>query len=243
MNKAKSADEVAYIKKRKIISIISIVIFLIIAVSLTVFIWKWLSSFSQEGFRSYIRSFGAWGWFVLLGLQVLQVFVALIPGEVLESAAGYAFGAVMGTFICYVGVVIGSAAIFFLTRKFGMKLVEVFVSTRKINELRFINTESKRNALIFLIYFIPGTPKDLITYFVGLTDIKFTAFLVISLVARFPSVITSTFGGHLLGEGRYLGAILLYSVTGVVSLCGLLIYNRILRKRNNAAGAKESEQT
>ena len=87
--------------------------------------------------------------------------------------------------------------------------------------------------LIFLIFFIPGTPKDLITYFVGLTDIKFSSFLLISLVARIPSVISSTFGGHLLGEGEIWGAILLYGITGVVSFCGLLIYNKFVVKRKN----------
>lgn len=241
MNEIKNKDDLAYIRKRKIFSIISITVIFVIAVLLTVFIWKWLSSFSQDGFRAYIQSFGPWGWIVLLGLQIMQVFVALIPGELLESAAGYAFGPFVGTIICYAGVVIGTAFIFFLTRKFGVKLVEIFISTEKINELRFINTESKRNGLVFLLFFIPGTPKDLFTYFIGLTDIKFTVFLIISLAARFPSVISSTFGGYLLGEERYIGAILLYSITGAVSLCGLLIYNRML-KRRNCADLSESEQ-
>jgi len=167
-----------------------------------------------------------------LFLQILQVFVALIPGELLESAAGYAFGPIAGTIICYIGVAIGSAIIFFLTRRFGVKLVEIFVSRDKINDLRFINTEKKRNNLIFLVYFIPGTPKDLITYFVGLTDIKFASFLSISLLARIPSVLSSTFGGHLIGEGKYIGAVLLYGITGGLSLFGLLIYNKYVKKRN-----------
>ena len=220
-----------YRQKRKWLAGISLGIVIALAVLLTLFICNWLRTFSQEDFRDYIRSFGPSGWLVLLGLQFLQVFIALIPGEILESAAGFAFGPVMGTLICYVGVAAASALIFRLTRRYGAKLVEVFISRERINELRFLNTARKRNALIFLLYFIPGTPKDLLTYFAGLTDIQLREFLVLSLVARIPSVLSSTFGGHMLGSENYLGAALLYGITGIVSVCGILIYNWIIKKR------------
>ena len=220
-----------YQSKRKWLAGISVVIVVILAVLVTLFIWNWLSSFSQEDFRTYIQSFGPLGWLVLLGLQFLQVFIALIPGELLETAAGYAFGPLIGTIICYVGVGLASALVFALTRRFGVQLVEIFISREKINELRFINTEKKRNGLIFLLFFIPGTPKDLFTYFVGLTDIKLSTFLAMSMVARIPSVVSSTFGGHLLGEGQWWGAALLYGITGIVSLIGLAIYNQFLRRK------------
>ena len=89
----------------------------------------------------------------------------------------------------------------------------------------------KRNYLIFFLFFIPGTPKDLLTYFVGLTDIKLGSFLIISLIARIPSVLSSTFGGHLLGVGKYWDAILLYAITGAVSLIGLMVYNKIIKRK------------
>ena len=220
-----------YERRRKLLAGISLAIVALLVTVLTLFISRWLTSFSQEGFRDYIRSFGAAGPLVMLGLQILQVFIALIPGEFVESAAGFILGPWLGTAVCYVGVAIASALIFSLTRRHGVKLVEVFVSREKINELRFLNTEQKRNTLIFLLFFIPGTPKDLLTYFVGLTDMKLGAFLLLSLVARIPSVISSTFGGHLLGEERYTGAIILYGITGLVSLAGLLGYNRYLKKK------------
>lgn len=227
------SDSAGYQRRRKWLSGISIGVVAVLVVLLTVFIWNWLSSFSEDGFRDYIRSFGAWGWLVLLGLQFLQVFIALIPGELLETAAGYAFGPVMGTVICYVGVALASSLIFLLTRRYGVRLVEVFISREKINELRFINTQRKRNNLIFLIYFIPGTPKDLMTYFVGLTDIRLGSFLLLSMIARIPSVITSTVGGHLLGMEHYLGAVVVYAITGLCGLAGLIGYNRYLKNKQN----------
>lgn len=222
-------------KRRKWLSGISLTVVALLALGLTVFVWRWLASFSQEDFRDYIQSFGVLGWLVLLGIQVLQVFIALIPGELVESAAGFAFGPLTGTLICYLGIAIATVSVFLLTRKIGIKLVEVFVSREKINQLRFLNTEAKRNTLFFLLFFIPGTPKDLFTYFAGLTDIKLGTFLAISLVARIPSVLSSTFGGHMLGEGKYTGAILLYGITGLVSVLGMLLYRQILRKKNGTS--------
>ena len=220
-----------YERRRKTLAGISLAVVALLVVLLTLFVSNWLRSFSQEDFRDYVRSFGALAPAVMLGLQILQVFIALIPGELVESAAGFILGPWLGTLVCYLGIALASALILTLTRRYGVKLVEVFISREKINELRFLSTEQKRNALIFLLFFIPGTPKDLLTYFVGLTDIRLSTFLWLSMVARIPSMISSTFGGHLLGEERYIGAVILYGFTGLVSLAGLLGYNHYLKKK------------
>ena len=221
-----------YTRRRKWLAGISLAVVLFLAVFVTLFVGNWLTSFSRDDFRAYIRSFGTLGWLVLLGIQILQVFIALIPGEIVESAAGYAFGSFAGTAICYLGIAIATILIFWLTRRYGVKLVEIFIRRDKINELRFLNTERKRNRLIFLLYFIPGTPKDLLTYFAGLTDIRFGEFLMISLTARLPSVISSTIGGNMLGNKNYWGAVMLYGITGLVSIAGLLLYRTIVKKHN-----------
>lgn len=218
-------------RRRKTLAGISLAVVTLLLVLLTLFVSRWLRSFSQDDFRDYVRSFGVLAPLVMLGLQILQVFIALIPGEIVESAAGYVLGPWLGTAVCYLGICLASALIFTLTRRYGVKLAEVFVSRERINELRFLNTEQKRNTLIFLLFFIPGTPKDLLTYFVGLTDIRLRTFLLLSMVARIPSVITSTFGGHLLGQERYIGAIVLYGITGFFSLLGMLGYNHYLKKK------------
>ena len=220
-----------YDRKRKLLAGISISVVLLLMVLLTLFVCRWLNSFSQEDFREHVRSFGVLAPLVMLALQILQVFIALIPGEIVESAAGYVLGPWLGTAVCYAGIAFASALIFVLTRRYGVKLVEVFVSREKIKQLRFLNTEQKRNTLIFLLFFIPGTPKDLLTYFVGLTDIRLRTFLLLSMAARIPSVITSTFGGHLLGQERYIGAVILYGITGTLSLLGMVCYNAYLKKK------------
>ena len=185
----------------------------------------------MEEFRAYMDAFGWKARFVFLGLQVLQVVIALIPGELLEMGAGYTFGAFEGTLLCMAGVALGSSLIFWLTQKFGIKLVEVFISREKINELRFINSEKKLKRTLFLVFFIPGTPKDLLTYFAGLTRIKLHEFLLITLIARIPSVVSSTIGGHVLGIQQYSWALAVMAITGIISLGGLQLYNKIIKHR------------
>ena len=230
----KMQDEEAYKRKRKIWGVISLVVLVALTVFLTVFIMKWLkkSNATGENFITYIQSFGPYSRLVALGIQILQVVVALIPGEAVEIGMGLVFGYVEGTVLCYIGVAIASALIFLLVKRFGVKLVELFMSREKIDNLRFINSEKKLERMIFILFFIPGTPKDLLTYFVGLTRIKFSRFMVISLIARFPSVVSSVVGGDLIAKGKIWQSVVLFAAVCLVSLAGMLLYNRIVEHRN-----------
>lgn len=219
-------------KRKKLFAVISVCVVFLIALFLSYFLIVKFSKIAKTGeeFRDYIQSFGAWGVFVAVGIQILQVFIALIPGEFVEIGMGYAYGWLYGTLLSLFGVAIGSAMIFILIKKYGIRLVEIFVSTDKINKLKFIESEEKLNRLTFILFFIPGTPKDLLTYFVGLTRMTLKDFLGITLFARIPSVISSTVGGNFIGDGKYIEAVVLFMVTGVVSLLGIRIYRSILAK-------------
>ncbi|MBC8542878.1 TVP38/TMEM64 family protein [Bianquea renquensis] len=230
-------EDTQYLRRRRIVSILSFLIFLAFCGWLTYAVGRPLLHLASdpERFRDWVDSHGVGGQFILIGMQVLQVVVALIPGEVIEVGAGYAFGAVEGTLLCLSGVALGSTIIFLLTRLFGVRMVEAFISREKLYAFSFMKDEKKLNRLIFLVFFIPGTPKDLLTYCVGLTPMKLGTFLIISSIARVPSVVSSTFGGHALGHKNYGLAILVFIVTGAVSLMGMLLYNKIMQHRRKAS--------
>ena len=94
-----------------------------------------------------------------------------------------------------------------------------------------MQNEKRLGLIIFLIFFLPGTPKDLVTYFVGLTDIKLKHYLVLVSVARLPSIVTSTLGGNALGGKKYIMAIIVFSVTVLLSGVGLLCYNLYTKQK------------
>lgn len=192
----------------------------------------WISN--PEGFRSWVEAKGWSSRLVFLGMVIFQVILAFIPGEPFEIAAGYAFGAVEGTILSIAGAAVGSIITFSLVRRFGMGLVRVFFSEEKINSVKFLKTSNARNILFLVIYMIPGTPKDLLGYFAGLTDIPFPVFCLVCTLGRIPSVVTSTVGGDALGTKSYRAAILVFAFTFAISALGLMIYNAICKKHEGA---------
>lgn len=227
------------VKQKKIISVLVLVLFLGFSALVAYFIGKPMIRLvsEPEKFRAWVESRGNWGRLIFIGMMVFQVLIALVPGEPLEIGAGYAFGAAEGTILCVIGVTVGSIMVFGLVRRFGMRLVEVFFDTGKIKKLKFLQNEKRLDLITFLVFFLPGTPKDLLTYFVGVTDIKLSKFILIVSVARLPSIITSTVGGSALGIGKYELAVIVFGVTIAASLLGLFIYNRICKhraKKNNS---------
>ena len=185
---------------------------------------------NPDAFRSWVEDQGWYSRLVFVGMVVFQVILAFIPGEPFEIAAGYAFGALEGTILSIAGATMGSIITFSLVRRFGMKLVRVFFSEEKINSVKFLKTSNARNMLFLVIYMIPGTPKDLLGYFAGLTDIPFPVFFLICTLGRIPSVISSTLGGNALGTQSYGAAVLVFAFTLAVSSLGLLFYNHLCRK-------------
>ena len=159
-----------------------------------------------------------------------QTVFKFIPAEPLEVGSGYAFGIWGGLFLCMLGTELGSAVILLLSKKYGMRFVSHFTDPEKLKEFSFLQDNRKLRPLLFLIYFIPGAPKDLLTYFVAFTDIRLWEYLLITAVARIPSIITSTMCGAYFGEKNYLAAVLVYAATLALSGIGILVYRRIMHK-------------
>ena len=113
--------------------------------------------------------------------------------------------------------------------------MEAFVSRGKISELKFINNEKRLNLLIFILFFIPGTPKDVLTYLVGLTPMKLRTFLLITSIARIPPPWSpSTIGGQRAGFAELFDGDIVFAITAGVSAIGLVAYNLIMKHRRRA---------
>lgn len=238
--KAQNDNQAQYVVRRKWLSAVSLVTFVVILVLLTLLFTKVLSPYltSADQLREFLNTYGWKGRFILLGLQCLQVVVAFIPGEIIELGAGYAYGAFQGLLICLVGVALSSSIIFLLVKKIGTPMVEMFISREKMKQLAFLNDERKLKRLTFWLFFIPGTPKDVLTYFVGLTDMSLLQFLFITLIARIPSVVSSTVCGQMLGDKDYVTAAIVFAATGIISIIGYYLYNRFVEsKKQEKAGS------
>ena len=173
-------------------------------------------------FQAMVDSWGIWSQLIFVGMVVLQVIVAFIPGEPIELAAGYSFGFVEGTVLTLAGFLIGSLLVFLLVRKFGVKLVEVFFSKEKINAFAFLKNPQKTKTIAFILMLIPGTPKDFLSYFAGLTQLPLKSWMLIVAIGRLPSLITSTATGAAAGEENYILSIIMLGVTLLLTVSGII---------------------
>lgn len=218
-------------KQKKLIGWAAIAIFLLLSAVVGWFVGRPLVRFASqpEQFRQWVDGHGLMGCAAYVGMVFLQVVVAVIPGEPLEISGGYAFGAVRGSLLCLLGAFLGSVAVFALVRRFGRELVDIFFPREKLEKLKFLQSSPKLDALFWLVFMVPGTPKDLLCYFAGLTDLSWGKWLLLCTVGRLPSVLTSTIGGDALGVKDYQFAVLVFAATLAVSAVGLLIYRALCR--------------
>lgn len=219
-------------KHRKIVWLIAALVFLAFCGAVGYFVGVPMVRLAEdpEAFQAWVDSAGIWGRVLFVGMVVLQVLVAFIPGEPVEIAAGYAFGFVEGTLLTLAGFVLGSWLVFLLVRKFGVKLVEVFFPSNKIAELGFLKNPKKTKIVASILMLIPGTPKDFLSYFAGLTQLKTLDWLVIVAIGRLPSLVTSTLTGAAAGEKNYTLTIVMLVVTIAISAAGVLYYRRICKQ-------------
>ena len=229
-------------KQQKFLSLGAIVLFFLFSLFLFAAIGVPMVKHARnpQEFRAWIDSMGVWGRVAFVGMNIFQVLVAVVPGGPLEVAGGYAFGHTEATVLCIIGMAVGNAVVFLLVRSFGYRLVEAFFPVEKIRELKFLSTAKKRNILLSILFLIPGTPKDLIAYFCGLTDIPFWTFIAISTLCRIPAVWGSAMGGNAAGEKSYTVAIVIMAAVVVSTVIGIGAYELVVKHNNKEK--KESEE-
>ena len=144
---------------------------------------------------------------------------------------GYVWGPVWGTLTCLLGIFIGTLTIFLLVRKLGMKFVKKVVGTDDLTKYKFLSDKNKVDLTVFILFFIPGTPKDALTYIAPIAPISPIKYILIATFARFPSIITSTLLGDSIAENNYTLAIIVFVVTALISILGIIFGNKYVERR------------
>lgn len=231
-------------KKEYIKGIIGVAAFVLLAAALTVLCWDYIAALGTEEGRAELKALidglGIGGWLVTLGIQVLQIIVAFLPGEPVELMLGFMWGPWLGTFTCLLGIFIGTAIVFALARLLGKPFVSLIVGEKDSRRYKFLFDPIKLDTTVFILFFIPGTPKDVLTYIVPLTGMNPVKYFLIATFARIPSVVTSTVLGDSVMRGDYTLAVCVFVLTALISLGGIIIGNRYVRRRGGAAEDKEN---
>lgn len=180
-------------------------------------VYAWLSN--PDAVHAYVEQHAALSRLAIIGVNTLQIVLAFLPGEPIELASGYAFGFWEGTAACLVASAVGSSLVYWAVRRWGWKVMGLFFTREQFERFSWLKDARKLEFIMLVIFLIPGTPKDFLTYFAGLTRMRFGAVLAIATVGRIPSIVTSTVAASAFGAGEY--GIMVVSMVIAVLLAGL----------------------
>ncbi|MCL2211310.1 MAG: VTT domain-containing protein [Treponema sp.] len=230
------------IKKKNIRIIIFLSVFAVCAAVLTIIFLPFIQNLKNEEYResvsSWVKSHGINGVAVLFGIQILQIFIAVIPGGPIQIIAGMAYGALGGFAIIITGCIISSVFIFFIGKKFGLPLLRRFIGEDDINTWKFLKDSRKTARIVFILFLIPGTPKDMLTWLAPLTNISLPVFVTLSVLARIPAILTSTITGDSMIQENWILSISLFAGIAVAGFLGMWLKDKIIAKSIVPAGSQ-----
>lgn len=190
-------------------------------------LWQFFSDKNQ--IISFIEKYKTLSVFVFIGLQILQVTIAFIPGEVTGFIGGYLFGITLGTLYSTIGLTLGSLLAFNLARFFGRPLVLLLVNRKYLEKFDYLMTH-RGTAVSAILFLMPGFPKDYLCYILGLSNMRLRVFFIISTFGRLISTYLLSVAGTLIRNEYYKSFITLVVFVGIIILI-MYIYKEPLEKK------------
>ena len=181
---------------------------------------------SSDRLTKFLQSLGPYSPAVFVLLQVLQVVAAPFPGELTGVAGGYVYGESVGFLLSTIGLTLGSWIAFELASILGRPFVERFVSQEVLHKFDFLTTNTGAT-ICFLLFLIPGFPKDYLCYLLGLSRMKLGTFLIVSIIGRIPGTYLLTMQGAKFRNQEYYEVALFAVGSAVILLVAYLYRNKI----------------
>jgi len=206
--------------------------FFALVVTGSIFVIHYISTIGTAAFETdleqLIKDAGPFGVLICFAMQFIQVIVTFIPGEVMQFVIGYLYGTLWGGLIIIVSTLIPTILVFYLSRKLGAPFVQGMTGNKENKWLRFLRKSKNINSLAFILYLIPGLPKDFFSYFFPLTDIRPSAFFVLTTIARIPAIFASTFISTSFRSGNYVQMIIVAVIFGTVAVLGIVFNQKLM---------------
>lgn len=220
-------------RRVKFISVVlKLSLLVVILIGVPLYLWFFqqdlIHQFSDiEDAKAFFDQYKAESIFIYIGLQMMQIIISLIPGQALQFAAGLLYGFWPGLLISLIGAVAGTIVTYYLAKYLGRDALHVLFGKRNIEDYLVKINSKKGYMLVFLIYLIPGVPKDLCSYAAGLSNMKLSAFLVLSTVGRSPGMMGSLLIGKQIGEGNYTSVIIIGVVAVILFIFGVIYHSKL----------------
>lgn len=185
---------------------------------------------SPKEIKKIILSYGRYSIFAFLGLQMLQVIAFFIPGEVIQIAGGYIYGTLLGGILSLVGITLGSSLVYGIARLYGRPLIKKIITEKQLTFFSKVIKLGSMNYVVFLLYLIPGIPKDVLGYICGISEISFRDFLLYSTLGRIPGIFISTYFGAKIYVGNKIMLIVISIVMTILFIFGVFKGEQIIKR-------------
>jgi uncharacterized membrane protein YdjX (TVP38/TMEM64 family) len=217
-------------KRKSVLNIVLLSAFTILLIYITI---KYAPIITQlisnpEKFRVFLLSYGDTSIFVFMLFHVLQVVIAVIPGELIQIAGGYIYGTFFGTLYSSLGILLGSIIVLNITHILGCSVIKLFVSKENFDKFDFLINNKKAEITMFILFLIPGLPKDILTYIAGLTPLKPRRFFMLTTIARLPGILISSYVGTNIQTKQYNAAIFASIIAVTLFIAGFLIRDKVI---------------
>ena len=183
----------------------------------------------------FLVSLGPYSSAIFILLQALQVIISPIPGELTGAVGGYVYGVSFGFLFSTVGLTLGSWAAFEIADILGKPFIERFVRRDILDKFNFISTNTGA-VICFLLFLLPGFPKDVLCYVLGLTGMRLSTFLIVSTLGRMPGTYMLTIQGASLRSQHYATAVLVAVISAVLVVLGYLYKDHFVHRMKSTAG-------
>ena len=217
-------------KSRVIISTVKILLLILIVVGIPIYIWffhgDWIKSIENiDDVVAFLEKYETQSIFVYIGLQIVQIVISIIPGQVFQMAAGYIYGFWPALLFAMTGALLGTTLSFMLAKVLGRDFLHIFFGEEKMSYYIERLNSKKMYAIVFFLYLIPGIPKDMVSYAAGVSEIKFKPFIIISALGRLPGMIGCLLMGDMMMEENYTGAVII-GVFAVIAFALCIIFRK-----------------
>ncbi|OIP89553.1 MAG: TVP38/TMEM64 family protein [Syntrophobacterales bacterium CG_4_8_14_3_um_filter_58_8] len=196
---------------------------------------------SRRKLTYFVNSFGPLSVVIFIGLQILQVLIAPIPGEISGFIGGYLYGPVLGTLYSTIGLAVGSWLAFLLARWLGLPFVEKIITPEIIQKYDYF-MEHRGIPVTFVLFLIPGFPKDALSYIVGLSRMRATTFLILCTAGRLLGTIMLSASGNYARNGHNTAMVAILGISILVTLLAWYYHEALLnmlRKKKSSQGGRE----
>jgi uncharacterized membrane protein YdjX (TVP38/TMEM64 family) len=182
---------------------------------------------SSQRLRAWIGSAGVLAPLLFMAVQALQVVVFFVPGEIPQVAGGYLFGVWKGSLLSLAGITAGATFNFVMARLLGVPFVHALFARERVDRIRRLADLPRARLSFFLVFLIPGIPKDILCYAAGLSSLGLPSFLIFSTLGRAPGILGSALLGEAAAGKRWLLAGALLALAVVLFVIGFLLRDRI----------------